>query len=114
MFYEKRTKDCLDADPDAMPLVIDCLKEFGMPGTYLLDDYDERRAAIEAAAFPTLADKKNAFVRLFAKVTRLVGRDNTLRVFSEGNYFGDALETGSRRKPRPELITRLLVRRLGA
>ena len=46
------------ADPDAMPLVIDALKEFGMPGAYLLDDYDERRAAMEAAAFPTLADKQ--------------------------------------------------------
>ena len=114
MFYEKRTKDCLEADPGLMPLVTDCLKEFGMPGTYLLDDYDERRAAIETAAFPTLADKKNAFSRLFAKVTRLVGRDNALRVFSEGHYLSDGLEDATKKKLRPELITRLLVRKLGA
>ncbi len=114
MFYEKRMKDCLDADPDLMPLVIDCLKEFGMPGPYLLDDYDERRAAIEQAAFPTLADKKDAFVRLFAKVTRLVGRDNALRVFSEGNYLSDGFDDATKKKLRPELITRLLVRKLGA
>jgi len=114
MFYEKRTKDCLDADPDLMPLVIDALKEFGMPGTYLLDDYDERRAAIEQAAFPTLADKKDAFVRLFAKVSRLVGRENALRVFSEGNYLSDGLDDKTKKRLRPELITRLLTRKLGA
>lgn len=114
MFYEKRMKDCLDADPDLMPLVIDALKEFGMPGSYLLDNYDERQAAIEEAAFPTLADKKDAFVRLFAKVSRLVGRDNALRVFSEGHYLtGDSDDT-TKKKLRPELITRLLVRKLGA
>jgi hypothetical protein len=114
MFYEKRTKDCLDADPDLMPLVIDALKEFGMPGTYLLDDYDERRAAIEQAAFPTLADKKAAFVRLFAKVSRLVGRENALRVFSEGNYLSDGFDDKTKKRLRPELITRLLTRKLGA
>ena len=114
MFYEKRTKDCLDADPDLMPLVVDALKEFGMPGTYLLDDYDERRAAIEQAAFPTLADKKDAFVRLFAKVSRLVGRENALRVFSEGNYLSDGLDDQTKKRLRPELITRLLTRKLGA
>ena len=114
MFYEKRTKDCLDADPTLLPLVIDCLKEFGMPGTYLLDNYDDRRAAIEAAAFPTLADKRDAFVRLFAKVTRLIGRDNALRVFSEGNYLSDGFDDATKKKLRPELITRLLVRKLGA
>jgi hypothetical protein len=114
MFYEKRTRDCLQADPGLMPLVIDCLKEFGMPGTYLLDDYDDRRAAIEAAAFPTLADKKDAFARLFAKVTRLVGRDNALRVFAEGHYLSAGLDDATKKKLRPELITRLLVRKLGA
>jgi hypothetical protein len=114
MFYEQRTKDCLSADPGLIPLVVDALKEFGMPGTYLLDDYDERRAAIEEAAFPTLADKKGAFVRLFAKVSRLVGRDNALRVFAEGNYLSDGFDSATRKKLRPELITRLLVRKLGA
>ena len=114
MFYEKRTKDCLDADPDLMPLVVDALKEFGMPGTYLLDDYDERRAAIEQAAFPTLADKKDAFVRLFAKVSRLVGRENALRVFSEGNYLSDGFDDKTKKRLRPELVTRLLTRKLGA
>ena len=114
MFYEKRTKDCLDADPGLMPLVVDALKEFGMPGTYLLDDYDERRAAIEQAAFPTLADKKDAFVRLFAKVSRLVGRENALRVFSEGNYLSDGFDDKTKKRLRPELVTRLLTRKLGA
>ncbi len=84
-----------------------------MPGAYLLADYDQRRAAIEQAAFPTLAEKKSAFLRLFAKVSRLVGRENALRVFSEGYYFSDGDDT-ARRKLRPELITRLLVRKLGA
>ena len=60
MFYEQKTKDCLDADPSLMPMVLDALKEFGMPGAYLLDDYGERRAAMEQAAFPTLADKKGS------------------------------------------------------
>ena len=114
MFYEERMKDCLIADPDLMPLVIDALKEFGMPGTYLLDDYSERQAAIEQAAFPTLADRKDAFVRLFAKVTRLVGRDNALRVFSEGHYLSAGLDERAQKRLRPELITRLITRKLGA
>ena len=112
MFYEKKTKDCLAAEPDLMPLVVDALKEFGMPGAYLLDDYDERRAAMEEAAFPTLAEKKGAFVRLFQKVTRIVGRENALRVFSEGNYLSDGFDDARRKKLRPELITRLLTRKL--
>jgi hypothetical protein len=112
MFYEQKTKDCLAADPDLMPMVVDALKEFGMPGAYLLDDYDERRAAMEDAAFPTLAEKRGAFVRLFDKVKRLVGQENALRVFTEGNYLSDGFEDGSKRKLRPELITRLLTRKL--
>jgi hypothetical protein len=112
MFYEQKAKDCLAADPGLMAMVIDALKEFGMPGAYLLDDYDERRAAMEAAAFPTLAEKKGAFVRLFQKVTRIVGRENALRVFSEGNYLSDGFDDTQRKKLRPELITRLLTRKL--
>ena len=112
MFYEQKTLDCLAADPELMPMVVDALKEFGMPGAYLLDDYDERRAAMEQAAFPTLAEKKGAFVRLFQKVSRIVGRQNALRVFSEGNYLSDGFDDTSRKKLRPELITRLLTRRL--
>lgn len=113
MFYEKRLGDCLDADPSLMPLVIAALKEFGMPGAYLLDDYGDRRAAMENAAFPTLADKKGAFTRLFAKMTRLVGHDNAMRVFTEGNYLSDGVNDPSKKKMKPELITRLLTRRLG-
>lgn len=112
MFYEQKTKDCLDADPELIPIVVDALKEFGMPGAYLLDDYGERRAAMEEAAFPTLAEKKGAFTRLFQKVTRIVGRQNALRVFSEGNYLSDGFDDSARKKLRPELITRLLTRRL--
>lgn len=114
MFYEKKTKDCLQADPELMPLVINALKEFGMPGAYLLSEWDARRAAMEEAAFPTLAAKRGAFVRLFAKITRLVGRENALRVFSEGNYASDGFDDTARKKLRPELITRLLTRKLGA
>jgi len=114
MFYEKRTMDCLAADDDALPLVINALKEFGMPGTYLVNDWDEHRARMEQAAFPTLADKKGAFVRLFSKVTRLVGRENALRVFSEGHYLLADLDEDTRKKLRPELITRLITRKLGA
>ena len=113
MFYEKRLADCLEADPELMPLVIDALKEFGMPGAYLLDDYGERRAAMENAAFPTLADKKGAFTRLFAKMTRLVGHDNAMRVFTEGNYLSDGVDDPTKKKMKPEMITRLLTRRLG-
>lgn len=112
MFYEQKTMDCLAENPDLIPIVVDALKEFGMPGAYLLDDYDERRAAMEQAAFPTLAEKKGAFVRLFQKVSRIVGRQNALRVFSEGNYLSDGFEDTPRKKLRPELITRLLTRKL--
>jgi hypothetical protein len=111
MFYEQKANDCLTADPDLMPMVINALKEFGMPGAYLLDDYDERRAAMEEAAFPTLAEKKSAFVRLFQKITRIVGRENALRVLSEGNYLTDGTDDPTK-KLRPELITRLITREL--
>ena len=114
LFYEQKMKDCLAADPDVMPMAINALKEFGMPGAYLLEGYDERRAAMEAAAFPTLAEKKGAFVRLFSKVARIVGRDEAMRVFTEGNYFSDGMDDPSRKRLRPELITRLLTRKFGA
>lgn len=113
MFYEKRLSDCLEAAPELMPLVLGALKEFGMPGAYLLDDYGDRRTAMENAAFPTLADKKGAFTRLFAKIARLVGRDNAMCVFTEGNYLSDGADDPTRRKMKPEMITRLLTRRLG-
>lgn len=113
MFYEQKTKDCLAADPELLPMVVESLKEFGMPGVYLLADWEERRAAMEEAAFPTLAEKKGAFVRLFEKVSRIVGRANALRVFTEGNYLSDGFDDGSRRKLRPELVARLITRKLG-
>jgi len=112
MFYEERIGKCLEHDPDVMPMVIEALKEFGMPGAYLLDDYDARRAAMEHAAFPTLADKTGAFVRLFAKMERVVGRENAMRVFTEGNYLSDGHEDPSKKKMRPEMITRLITRKL--
>jgi hypothetical protein len=112
MFYEQKIRDCLEHDPDIMPSVIEALKEFGMPGAYLLDDYDARRAAMEAAAFPTLAAKKDAFVRLFAKVERVVGRENAMRVFTEGHYLSDGQPDASKKPMRPELITRLITRKL--
>ncbi len=113
MFYEKKINDCLQAEPELMPLVIESLKEFGMPGAYLMDDYGPRREAMEHAAFPTLAEKKGAFVRLFSKMERIVGHDNAMRVFTEGNYLSDGVDDPSKKKMKPEMITRLLTRRLG-
>lgn len=113
MFYEQKTKDCLEAEPALMPLVIESLKEFGMPGAYLMDDYGPRREAMEHAAFPTLAEKKGAFVRLFSKMERIVGHDNAMRVLTEGNYLSDGANDTTRKKMKPEMITRLLTRRLG-
>ena len=53
-------RDVLREAPEGLPgarprgdaAVIDALKEFGMPGAYLLDDYEERRAAMEAGRVP--------------------------------------------------------------
>ena len=114
MFYEQRVKDCLEREPEVMPAVIESLKEFGMPGAYLLGDYEVRRAAMEEAAFPTLAAKKEAFVRLFGKMTRIVGEANAMRVFTEGNYLSDGQPDPSRKKMRPEMITRLVTRKLAS
>ena len=113
MFYEQRTLDCIAAEPDALPMIVDALKEFGMPGAYLVDDYGERRAAMEAAAFPTMADRTAAFVRIFNKMARVIGKDNAMRVFTEGNYLSDGVDDPTKKKMRPEMITRLLTRRLG-
>jgi hypothetical protein len=112
MFYEQKLKDLLARDPDVMPTVLAALKEFGMPGRYLLDDYEPRRAAMEAAAFPKIADRTDAFVRLFSKMERIVGHDNAMQVFTEGNYLSDGQPDPSRKKMRPETITRLLTRKL--
>jgi hypothetical protein len=112
MFYEERLKDCLTSEPSIMPSVLAALKEFGMPGAYLLDDYEPRRAAMEAAAFPTLAARKEAFVRLFGKMERIVGHDNAMEVFTEGNYLTDGQPSTTRKKMRPEMITRLLTRKV--
>ena len=48
-----------------------------------------------------------------AKMERVVGQDNAMRVFTEGNYLSDGVDDPSRRKMKPELITRLMTRRLG-
>jgi len=114
MFYEERLKDCLERDPEVGTAVVEALKEFGMPGAYLLDDYGARRTAMETAAFPTLASKKEAFARVFAKVERMLGRDNAMRVFTEGNYLSDGVDDPTRKKMNPELITRMITRKLSA
>ena len=114
MFYEERLKNCLERESGVMSAVVAALKEFGMPGAYLLDDYEKRRSAMEAAAFPTLGSKRDAFVRLFAKVERMLGRDNAMRVFTEGNYLSDGVDDPSRKKMKPELITRMITRKLSA
>ena len=79
-----------------------------MPGEYLVDQYDERRIAMERAAFPTLAAKKGAFRRLFGKLERLVGRTDAMRVLVEGNYLAEESGAAGSRRPRPELIARLI------
>ncbi len=37
-----------------------------------------------------------------------------MRVFTEGNYLSDGVDDPSRRKMKPELITRLITRKLSA
>lgn len=112
MFYETKMRDMLEAEPDLMPRVIDALKEFGMPGAYLVDQYDARRTAMEQAAFPTLAAKKGAFARLFSKLERMVGHGEAMRVLVEGNYLSDPDEVPRRKRPSPELISRLITARI--
>ena len=112
MFYETKMHDILKEHPELLPQVIDALKEFGMPGAYLVDQYDQRRAAMEQAAFPTLAAKKAAFARLFSKLERMIGRPEAMRVLVEGNYLSDGDESAGRRRPTPALISRLITARV--
>ncbi len=114
MFYEERVKALLAADPALVEPVIAALKEFGMPGAYLLNGYDQQRAAMEDAAFPAPADKKAAFVRVFTKMSRVIGKSSAMRVFTEGYYLSDGIEDPSRKKMRPELVTRMIERQLAA
>ena len=108
MFYEQKMRDVLDAHPDLMPMVINALKEFGMPGAYLIDRYEERRAAMENAAFPTVSARRSAFARLFAKLQRMVGRDRAMEVLVDGQYLAGGDGTGRTRKPSQALISRLI------
>lgn len=108
MFYESKMRDILEAQPDLLPATIEALKEFTMPGGYLLEQYDERRAAMEQAAFPTLATKRNAFRRVFSKLERMVGRANAMRVLVEGDYLADGKDESVRQRSRPALIARLI------
>lgn len=108
MFYEQKMRDVLDAEPDLMPDVIAALKEFGMPGAYLIDRYDERRVAMENAAFPTVSAKRTAFSRLFAKLERMVGRDRAMEVLVDGNYLADGDGTARKKRPSQALISRLI------
>ena len=112
MFYEEKMRDILAAQPELRPSAIDALKEFGMPGAYLVDQYDERRAAMEQAAFPTLSARKSAFTRLFGKLKRMVGHDDAMRVLSEGDYLVAGDSPASQRRPSPALITRLITARV--
>lgn len=108
MFYEQKMRDVLDEHPQLMPAVIDALKEFGMPGAYLIDRYDERRTAMENAAFPSVSAKRSAFARLFAKLERMVGRDRAMEVLVDGQYLAGGDGTGRTRKPSQALISRLI------
>ncbi|HET6615547.1 MAG TPA: acyl-ACP desaturase [Dehalococcoidia bacterium] len=108
MFYEQKMRDVLDEHPELMPMVIDALKEFGMPGAYLIDRYEERRSAMENAAFPTVSAKRSAFARLFAKLERMVGHDRAMEVLVDGQYLAGGDGTGRARKPSQALISRLI------
>lgn len=112
MFYETKMRDILELHPEQRPSAIDALKEFGMPGAYLLERYDERRAAMERAAFPTLGARRAAFRRLFAKLQRMVGREDAVRVLAEGDYLAEGDATSSARRPSPALISRLITARV--
>jgi hypothetical protein len=105
-------RDALDAQPELMSAAIGALKEFGMPGAYLVDRYDERRTAMENAAFPTVSAKRAAFVRLFAKLERMVGRDRAMEVLTEGNYLGDSDDNSRRKRPSQALISRLITAKI--
>jgi hypothetical protein len=108
MFYENKMRDVLDTHPELLPDTINALKEFGMPGAYLIDRYDERRTAMENAAFPTVSAKRGAFARLFAKLTRMVGHDRAMEVLVDGNYLSDGSETSRKKRPSQALISRLI------
>jgi len=112
MFYEAKMRDILDAQPELLPAALDALKEFGMPGAYLVDQYDDRRAAMEQAAFPTLGARRSAFKRLFAKLERMVGHASAMLVLSEGDYLAEADGTSPARRPSPALISRLITARV--
>jgi hypothetical protein len=112
MFYEEKMHDILDARPGLLPAALDALKEFGMPGAYLVDEYDERRAAMEKAAFPTLGSRRSAFKRLFAKLERMVGHASAIEVLSDGDYLAEGGGTSPLRRPSPALISRLITARV--
>jgi hypothetical protein len=112
MFYEGRLKALLEADKDATTLVVAALKEFGMPGAYLLDDYDEKRTVMEDAAYPSPADKKVAFKRVFNKMAKIIGQDKTMEVFTQGYYLSDGVEDPARKKMKPQMVERLIMRQL--
>lgn len=112
MFYEAKMRDILAAHPELLPITIEALKEFGMPGAYLVDQYDGRRAAMEQAAFPTIAARKSAFRRLFSKLERMVGHTDAMRVLVEGDYLADESRGEGRQRPSPALISRLITARV--
>lgn len=112
MFYEAKMQDMLAERPELRGPMIDSLMEFGMPGGYLIPQYDERRQAMEQAAFPTLSAKKGAFQRLFAKLVRMVGQEDAMRVLVDGNYLADVDESSKKRKPNRALISRLITARV--
>lgn len=111
MFYETKMQDILREQPELHECTIEALKEFGMPGAYLVEDYDHRRISMENAAFPTLKDKKGAFARLFAKLERMIGKEDAMRVLTEGNYLATGPEDDQQR-PSEALITRLITMRV--
>ncbi len=44
---------------------------------------------------------------------RVIGYDNAMSVFTEGNYPFGGINNPTRKKMKPELITRIFTRRLG-
>jgi acyl-[acyl-carrier-protein] desaturase len=112
MFYETKMRDILAERPELLPAALDALKEFGMPGEYLVDQYATRRAAMEQAAFPTPALRRSAFRRLFGKLERMVGHNNAKRVLTEGDYLAERDGTSPPRRPSSAAISRLITARV--
>ena len=84
-----------------------------MPGASLLDDYEAPREPWKPRR-PRRWPRRKKRSCAFGKVTRIIGRENAMRVFTEGNYLPMVSTTRRAKKMKPEMITRLIMRKLSA